>query len=213
MSLYTISNIIEHINKLLWGNFTILIIFGTGLFLTVRTGFFQFRHMKHIVKNTLFSTSSKVSKSSGAITQLQALSTALAASMGTGNIVGVAVAISIGGSGAIFWMVVSSLFGMASAFTENVLGVKYKALTKFKSNPRLCGAMLYIEKGLGSKAAAVVYALSCIAASFGIGNMAQANAISSALSMMRIMSSIGTFQLIGQRQLSCTSTANSVQNG
>ena len=177
----TFCNIISKFNNLLWGFGTILLIFGTGIFFTIRTNGFSFIHLVHIFKSTLFGKSStSTDDKKGTISQFQALSTALAASMGTGNIVGVAAAISVGGAGAVFWMWVSSLFGTAVAFAENVLGVKYKKFVSEKS----FGPMAYISNGLGFPALAAVYAAVCAAASFGIGNMTQTNAIASAAAEM-----------------------------
>ena len=179
----TICNIISKLNDMLWGFGTILLIFGAGIFFTIRIKGFNFIHLVHIFKSTLFgkNNTSRDGKK-GTISQFQALSTALAASMGTGNIVGVAAAISVGGAGAIFWMWVSSLFGTAVAFAENVLGVKYKKFVPEKS----FGPMAYISNGLGLPALAVIYAAVCAAASFGIGNMTQTNAMASAAAEMGI---------------------------
>ncbi|MBP1559759.1 MAG: sodium:alanine symporter family protein [Oscillospiraceae bacterium] len=169
----TICNIIANLNNLLWGFETVLLVFGAGIFFTVRIKCFNVIHIVHAFKSTIFKkgTTRKFS-SKGSLSQFQALSTALAASMGTGNIIGVAAAISIGGAGAIFWMWVSAILGSSLAFVENVLGVKYK---KHGGGP-----MAYISKGLGSPALAAVYAAACALASFGIGNMTQTNAMSSA---------------------------------
>lgn len=172
----TLSIIIDKINSLIWGTGTVLLIFCTGIYFTIRTGFFQFRKIRVIFSETLFSCRQK-SSSTHTVTQFQALSTALAASMGTGNIVGVASAIALGGPGAVFWMWVSAFFGMATAYAENVLGVYYKQKS---GKNALNGPMLYLEHGLKSKPAAVIYAFSCMIGSFGIGNMTQANAISEA---------------------------------
>lgn len=171
----TIYNILDNINNLLWGFGTALLVFGTGIYFTVRIKGFNFLHIIHIFKSTLFRRTEKSSRKSGGISQFQALSTALAASMGTGNIVGVAAAISIGGAGAVFWMWVSALFGTAIAFAENVLGVKYKSV--FCPSP-----MSYISKALGTPFFGFLYAAVCAAASFGIGNMTQTNAIAAAAS-------------------------------
>lgn len=169
----TVCNILNNINNLLWGFGTALVIFGIGIYFTIRIKGFNFIHIVHIFKSTLFGhTDEKPGKDSG-ISQFQALSTALAASMGTGNIVGVAAAISIGGAGAVFWMWVSALFGTAIAFAENVLGVSYKSAGS--SSP-----MSYISEALGSPVFGFLYAAVCAAASFGIGNMTQTNAIASA---------------------------------
>lgn len=169
----TFCNIIGKINNLLWGFGTVLFVFGAGIFFTVKIRGFNFIHIVYIFKSTLFAKSSESRDKKGGISQFQALSTALAASMGTGNIVGVAAAISIGGAGAVFWMWVSALFGTASAFAENVLGVRYK-------NKRGAAPMSYISEAFGSPFFGVLYAAVCAAASFGIGNMTQTNAIAAA---------------------------------
>ena len=174
-----ICNIISDLNNLLWGFGTVLFVFGAGIFFTIRIKGFNVIHIVHTFRSTLFrKKSSEEASGSGTISQFQALSTALAASMGTGNIVGVAAAISVGGPGAIFWMWISALFGTALAFAENVLGVKYKN----PQNPKATGPMSYISEGLGCHAFAVIYAAVCLLASFGIGNMTQTNAIASAAS-------------------------------
>lgn len=187
----TISYFISNLNNLLWGTGTVLFVFGAGIFFTIRIKCFNIIRIVHIFKSTLFGKKSGEKKSrSGGISQFQALSTALAASMGTGNIVGVAAAISVGGAGAIFWMWISALFGTSLAFAENVLGVKYKNLslskhlkTKTSAEPMAsAGPMAYISEGLGCRAFAVIYAAVCLFASFGIGNMTQTNAIASAAS-------------------------------
>ena len=174
----TICNIAKEINNLLWGDFTVFIIFAAGIFLTVRLHFIQFRIPGKILRYTLLASKKDNNDSSKGISRLQALSTALGASMGTGNIIGVAAAISVGGCGAVFWMVVSSFIVMAFAFTENVLGVKYCLLN---NNNHSVGPMSYIRSALFSDKAAKVYAAACLLASFGIGNSVQANAASNSL--------------------------------
>lgn len=169
----TICNIFGEINNLLWGFGTVLLVFGAGIFFTVKIRGFNFIHIVYIFKSTLFAKRTDKRKKKGRISQFQALSTALAASMGTGNIVGVAAAISIGGAGAVFWMWVSALFGTALAFAENVLGVRYK-------NKAGTAPMSYISKAFGKPFFGILYAAVCAAASFGIGNMTQTNAISAA---------------------------------
>jgi AGCS family alanine or glycine:cation symporter len=169
--------VFEKLNSILWGYGTIFLILGTGIFFTIKLRFLQFRSPIYILKKTLFSKE-KPDKTGG-VSRFQALSTALAASMGTGNIVGVAAAIAVGGPGAVFWMWVSALFGMATAYSENFLGVLYK--NKSKIGEKSAGAMLYLEKGLGVKPLAIFYAVAAIAASFGIGNMSQSAAISDTL--------------------------------
>lgn len=169
----TICNIIDKINNSLWGFGTVLLVFGAGIFFTVKIKGFNFIHIVYIFKSTLFAKRTEKNSKKGSISQFQALSTALAASMGTGNIVGVAAAISIGGAGAVFWMWVSALFGTALAFAENVLGVRYK-------NKAEAAPMSYISKAFGSPVFGAAYAAVCAAASFGIGNMTQTNAIAAA---------------------------------
>lgn len=151
--------------------------------------------MGYIFRSTLFSKKNRNAGNSSekGITQFQALSTALAASMGTGNIIGVAAAITAGGPGAVFWMWVSSLFGMATAYAENYLGVKYKTERVRKTDAGKTageqtgsGPMLYLERGLKSRPAALVFAAACVLASFGIGNAAQSNAISSASEILGV---------------------------
>lgn len=168
----TICNIFDMINNQLWGFGTIFLIFSAAIFFTFRIKFFTIIHFVHIFKSTLFRKPVFGKREKGSISQFQALSTALAASMGTGNIVGVAAAISAGGAGAVFWMWISALFGTAIAFAENLLGVRYKKLGE--------SPMSYISNAFHSHAAALIYAGVCAAASFGIGNMTQTNAIAAA---------------------------------
>lgn len=171
---------INEINGILWGGGMIVLILGAGIYLTVATRFFQFRKVKMIFKETLLSLfKDKSVRKSGekkSISQLQAVSTALAATMGTGNIAGVASALTLGGAGAVFWMWVSSLFGMMIVFCENVLGIYYRY--KNANGEWVGGPMVYLEKGLGSKKLGMVYAVFCVLASFGMGNITQINSIS-----------------------------------
>lgn len=173
-----INEAVSRSNDLLWGIGTVLLVFGAGIFFTFLIKGFNIIHITEAFKS-IFGKEQQTGKNSGGISRFQAISTALAASMGTGNIVGVAAAISIGGAGAVFWMWISALAGTALAFAENVLGVRYK-----KSGTS--GPMAYISDGLGSRAAAALYAAVCLCASFGIGNMTQTNAIASAASEIGI---------------------------
>lgn len=169
----TICNFIDDINNLLWGFGTFLLIFGTGVYFTIRIKFFNIIHIVHIIKSTVFiNKKSALKKQNGKLSQFQALSTSLAASMGTGNIVGVAAAISMGGAGAIFWMWISAIFGTATGFVENILGVKYQR--------QGCSPMSYISSSANFPAMGYIYAAACAAAAFGVGNMTQTNAISAA---------------------------------
>lgn len=173
-----IGNIISKLNNFLWGTGTIALVFGAGIFFTLRFKGFNIIHIVYIFKSTLFGKNKDAPKAKGRISQFQALSTALAASMGTGNIIGVAAAVSVGGAGAIFWMWIVALFGTATGMAENILGTKYQ--TKGDS------PMSYVSRATGSGKLAIVYAAACAAASFGIGNMTQTNALSAAMSEFRV---------------------------
>ena len=177
------------VNGIVWGPVGLALLFGTGLLLTVRTGGFQFRRCGYWLRSTIGAifTDAEVTAHTGqeekAISQFQSLCTALAATIGTGNIVGVAAAVISGGPGAVFWMWVMALLGMMTRYAENVLGIYYR-----RKNPAgewSGGAMYYLQDGLGAKkgcrvpgrALAVLFAGFCVLASFGIGNMSQINAI------------------------------------
>ena len=177
------------VNGFVWGPFGLALLFCTGLWLSVRTGFFQFRRMGYWLKHTIGAiftnkdVTAHTSKEDMAISQFQSMCTALAGTIGTGNIVGVATAIVSGGPGAIFRMWVMALLGMMTSFAENVLGVYYRR--KNEKGEWNGGAMYYLTDGLGAKPGckavgkvlAVLFACFCILASFGIGNMSQINSI------------------------------------
>ena len=179
------------INNWVWGIPMLVLILTTGVLMTVRTGFFQIVRARIVGNETFFAIFKKKNvtktKDKNAISQFQALSTALAATIGTGNIAGVATAITIGGPGAIFWMWVSAFFGMMTNYSENVLGIFYRR--KNEKNEWSGGAMYYLQDGLGSKKGmkkiakflAVLFAVFCVLASFGIGNMTQVNSIADAM--------------------------------
>jgi AGCS family alanine or glycine:cation symporter len=186
----TIAKINGAINSVVWGVPMLILIIGTGIYLTVRTKFFQVTHAKHWFSKTIggvFQKSSNVKKSNekASISQFQALCTALAATIGVGNIAGVAAAIAAGGPGAVFWMWLSAFFGMMTNYSENVLGIYYR---RKNAQGEWCGgAMYYLRDGLGSKKGckqlgkilAVLFSIFCVMASFGIGNMSQVNTITS----------------------------------
>lgn len=179
------------VNSVVWGIPMLVLIIGTGIFMTIRTGFFQIIRTKEVGDKTFFAIFKKKSvrktNDKKAITQFQALSTALAATIGTGNIAGVATAISIGGAGAVFWMWVSAFFGMMTNYAENVLGIFYRR--KNIKGEWTGGAMYYLQHGLRknkalsvfAKPLAVLFSIFCVLASFGIGNMTQVNSIASAM--------------------------------
>ena len=177
------------INGIVWGPFGLALLFCTGLWMTLRTKGFQFCKVGYWMRHTIGAVftnkevTAHTSKEDMAISQFQSMCTALAGTIGTGNIVGVATAIVSGGPGAIFWMWVMALLGMMTSFSENVLGVYYRR--KNEKGEWSGGAMYYLTDGLGAKKGckklgrvlAVLFACFCILASFGIGNMSQINSI------------------------------------
>lgn len=187
----TVAKVNGAVNGVVWGIPMLVLIIGTGIFMSVRTGFFQITRIKTWANETFLAIFKKKSvtktEEKKAITQFQALSTALAATIGTGNIAGVATAVCIGGPGAVFWMWLSALFGMMTSFSENVLGIYFRK--KNEHGEWSGGAMYYLEEGLKEKKGlrriakplSVMFAIFCVLASFGIGNMAQSNSISSAM--------------------------------
>ncbi len=167
------------ISAFVWGPPMLAVFLGTGLFLSARTGFYQVFGVGDWLKSTVFSRK-KEKSADGSISQTGALATALAACLGTGNIVGVATALCSGGAGAVFWMCVSAVLGMMTCCCENILGVKYRikdVFSRWKGGP-----MQYIERGLGMKGLAGAYALFLTGASLGMGNMTQANSVAQGLS-------------------------------
>lgn len=173
---FCLSSVLHALTSVLWGPPALVLFLGTGLYFTVRSRFFQCR-VGTILRGTLGSSRSGAQE--GALSPFRTLSTALGACMGTGNIAGVGMALTVGGAGALFWMCVSAFFGMMTAFAETVLAVRYRE--KDRQGNWAGGAMYVLEKGLDMKRTARVYAFLLTASSFGIGNMAQVNASASAL--------------------------------
>lgn len=171
------------VNGVVWGIPMLALLLAVGVYLTVGTGFFQIRRFGYTMKNTIlavFRDKSVVRTGDHkAISQFQALATALAATVGTGNIVGVATAIAAGGAGAIFWMWVSAFFGMMTKYAEIVLGIYFRH--KNEEGEWVGGPMYYIEKGLHQKWLSVLFCVFCLFASFGIGSIAQVNGIATAM--------------------------------
>ncbi len=167
------------VNGIVWGPLMLLLLVGTGIYLTVRTNFLSLAKFGYVIKNTLCKVFEKGKRGEGEITPFQALATALAATIGTGNIAGVATAIAIGGPGAIFWMWISALFGMTTKFGEVVLAIHYR--DKTEDGRYVGGPMYYIEKGLKMKWLSVIFAILGALAAFGIGNMVQANSVAASL--------------------------------
>lgn len=185
----TFNKINGAVNSVVWGPPILLLIIATGIYLTVRLGFFQVVHAKLVTKNTVGEMFEKKpeTQSKNALSPFQALSTALAATVGTGNIVGVTTAVVSGGPGAVFWMWLSAFFGMMTKFSEIVLGMYYR---KRNSDGEYSGGTMYfLEEGLKNKKGrgflakplAVIFAFFCMFASFGIGNMSQVNSISESM--------------------------------
>lgn len=174
-------NLVEITAKLsgfVWGTPLIVLLVGTGVFLTFRLGFVQFRFLGAGLK-IAFSPRRQQEGFKGDISHFKALMTALAATIGTGNIAGVATAISVGGPGALFWMWITALFGMATKYAEAVLAIKYRIVDK---NGEMAGGPMYVlERGLKMKWLGVAFAIFGACAGFGIGNMVQSNSIAHSL--------------------------------
>ena len=170
--------IIESFNDFLWGLPLILGIMGTGIYISIRLGGIQFRKLGFALRNTLGKVFEQTDEADGDISPFSALATALAATVGTGNIVGVSLAIIMGGPGAIFWMWVAAIFGMATKFAEVTLALAYR---EKRGGSFVGGPMYYIEKGLKNKNLAKLFALFASVAVFGIGNSTQSNAIAGVL--------------------------------
>ena len=165
-----IHNILSDFSSFLWGVPMIVLLFGTHLFLTFRTRGVQ-RHIGSAIKMTLSG-----SKAGGDISNFSALMVAMAATVGTGNIIGVGTAIALGGPGAVFWCWLTGVFGMATKYAEALLSVKYRYKTE--SGTMIGGPMVVLERGLKMKPLAIFFCITTICAAFGIGNMNQANSVS-----------------------------------
>lgn len=171
----------DTVGGFVWGPVMLCAVLFTGIYLTAGTKFFQIREFRRWMGETLLSLFRKKparEKRRGGISPFQALTTALAGTIGVGNIVGVSTAIVAGGPGAIFWMWVSAFFGMMTKYAEIVLGLLFRY--RDERGERVGGPMVTIERGLHQKWLAVLFSVFCLLASFGMGNMAQANAIAGA---------------------------------
>ena len=183
------------VNGVVWGIPAMILILGTGVYLTVRCGCPQFARFGHIMKNTLGKALKKEDVGKGTVSPFKAMCTALAASIGTGNIAGVSGAIAIGGPGAVFWMWISALLGMCTKFAEVVLAIVYRKRNEM--GDWVGGPMYYIRDGLGKKFGwlAVIFAVFGGLASFGIGNLTQINTIASTVN-----TAIGGFVPLSDQQ-------------
>ena len=183
----SLASVNDIVNGFVWTTVGVWLLLATGVLMTVLTKFFQVSHIGHWMKKTIGSMfDKKVIGHTGehaSISQFQALCTALAATVGVGNIAGVSAAILTGGPGAVFWMWVAAFFGMMTNYSENILGIYYRR--KNHHGEWSGGAMYYLQDGLGSykgmktlgKVLAVIFAICAVLASFGIGNMGQINKI------------------------------------
>ena len=175
--LETITAVNQAVNSFIWGIPAMVCIIGVGLLLSVRTGFLQIRKFPYAIRTTIGRIFRRKDASDGAMTPFQAVCTALAATVGTGNIAGVAGAIAIGGPGAVFWMWCSALLGMCTKFAEVTLAVHFRE--RNKNGELVGGPMYYIKNGLGSRwqFLAVLYSLFGVLTVFGTGNATQVNTI------------------------------------
>ena len=177
------SAIVKNVDDFVWGPVMLFLLVGTGIFLTIRTRFLSWRNLGYALKMTLSKESRKKGKGEGDISPFSALTTALAATIGTGNIVGVATAMVSGGPGAIVWMWISACFGLTSKFSECMLSIKYREVNE--NGEMLGGPMFVMKKAFKHKKVGAVFgwffAFFAVVASFGIGNLTQANSIADAI--------------------------------
>lgn len=166
-----INNFINWLDTVIWAPFMVILLLGTHIFLTLRTGFIQ----RKVFTGIKLSVTKDPSKD-GDVSPFQALTTALASTIGTGNIVGVGTAIFIGGPGAVFWCWITGVFGIATKYAESLISIKYRV--KSRDGRMLGGAMYVLERGLNMKWLGMLFALFALLASFGIGSAVQVNAIS-----------------------------------
>ena len=174
------------VNGFVWGPIMLALLVGTGIYLSFRVGFIQFSKIGYWWKNTIGKIFQKSEAGEGEITPMQAVSTALASTVGTGNIAGVTGAIILGGPGAVFWMWISALFGMVTKFAEVTLAVKYRE--RNEKGDWCGGPMYYIKNGLGPKWKwlGVIFSVFGALAAFGIGNISQINSIASSVNSVAV---------------------------
>nr|WP_300003600.1 sodium:alanine symporter family protein [Tissierella sp.] len=174
-----IKGFVESVNTILWDYVLIFALMGIGVFMTVKLKFPQFTRLFPALKKMISDIIKRKPVEEGKMSAFQALSTAVAAQVGTGNIVGVATAIAAGGPGAAFWMIISAFFGMATIFSESVLAQKYR---ENKDGNLVGGPAYYIKNGLKSKALSIIFAISCIFALGIVGIMVQSNSVAGSVS-------------------------------
>jgi len=164
------AHIIDVVDSFLWGWPLIILLFGTHIFMTIRTGFIQ----KHTFKAIKLSVT-RDKDAAGDVSQFGALTTALSSTIGTGNIIGVGTAIAMGGPGAVLWMWLTGIFGIATKYSETLIAVKYRV--KSEDGSMIGGAMYALERGLKMKWLGIVFAFLAAVCAFGIGCTVQANAV------------------------------------
>lgn len=178
-----LSNVISAIDDFVWGPVMLVLLVGTGIYLTFRMRFLTWRNLGYALKRTLSKEARTKSRGEGDVSPFSALTTALAATISTGNIVGVATAMVSGGPGALVWMWISAAFGLTSKFSECMLAIKYREVNE--KGEMSGGPMYTMKKGIKNKKLGAVlawlFAFFAVVASFGIGNMTQGNSISGAL--------------------------------
>ncbi len=202
-----ITKINSAINDVVWGWAGLILLIGTGIVATLCTKVFQLSRLKHWLKNTIGSLFKKEvighTKEKGSVSPFQALCTALAATVGTGNIAGVAAAICVGGAGAVFWMWIAAFFGMMTNYSENVLGIFFRR--KNANDEWSGGAMYYLQDGLGNKKGckyigkflAIIFCIFTMLAAFGIGSMGQVNKIVANVSAAFDVSALSSIEFMG----------------
>lgn len=178
-----LSKILEKIDSFVWGPFTLVLLVGTGIFLTIRLKFLPWRYLPRSLKMVFSPESRRTDKGKGDISPFSALMTALAGTIGTGNIVGVATAMITGGPGALVWMWIAAAFGISTKYAECALAIKYRETNE---KGEMCGGPMYtIKNAFKHKGIAMflagAFAVFTVMASFGIGNLSQANSISSSM--------------------------------
>lgn len=191
--MFNINSLLNTINSFVWGSFTIVLLVGTGILTTVLIRGLQVRKLIYGFK--LLSGKYEDPNTKGEITPFQALTAAMSATIGTGNIAGVGTAIALGGPGAVFWMWVTAFFGMGLKYSECLLSHKYRVIHDDGSIS--AGPMYYLEHGLGQKWLGIAFAFFATIASFGIGNMVQANSVAVPLHTFFNIPKLGTGIVIG----------------
>ena len=194
-----ISAVNDKVGGIVWGVPAIVCILGVGLYLSIRTGFLQIRKFGYAMKSTIGRMFQKTQAKDGSMTPFQAVCTALSATVGTGNISGVAGAIALGGPGAVFWMWISALLGMCTKFTEVTLAVHFRE--KNKDGDYVGGPMYFIKNGLGKKWMWLAYTFAAFGtcAVFGTGNATQVNTI-----VTSINSALTSYNVLPESSLKLT---------